>query len=113
MTISDPVHVTAAKAVHEVARKWVLTRGANGFLAFLAEWETRGGEVPLHAVVVAQHAATCGRQVARPAHVTVGMAQVQPTTGMEQAEQTSALAFAVSPRDAQLEDVADTTAPPD
>src|SRR5687768_17719603 len=90
----------------------MLAGGLDGRFPLGAGRQTLRAEPPDSAVGVAQQTFARGLQVARPARVAIGMAQVMALPRVEQPDQSTALALSVAARDAQLEDIADTPASP-
>lgn len=104
--------MTPPQPVHQVARKRMLARRTDGRFALLGADEACRPKLEFIAVRPAQHAATGGVEVARPANVSIGMAEVALAAGVEKAYQPRSDAGAVAPNDPQLEDVADAIATP-
>jgi len=90
----------------------MLARRTDGALALRGVEDASCAEMKFIAAWPAQYAAAGGIEVARPANVSVRMAEVALASRVEQANQSRSDAGAIAATDPQLEDVAHAVAAP-
>ena len=105
-------HMCRPQAIHEVARERVLTGGRDDGVALRARREQDRSKVERRQAVHHQPPLPRGLEVARPAGLAVGVAEVHPVGDAEEAQQHGARRSAAPADDFELDHVADAGLPP-